>query len=962
MPQKLAFTVACCSGEDPDFPASELLFHSHDSKGWCTPRFSQYPQDLTLRLEAPARLAQIQLLSHEFKIAAKVELLVGTFDGATGAAAGLAAPGAPLPPASADPAKAAWRRLGFLSFDTNEKSSYSARELKSVALNGTPAHLLRLVFHRCHANAANIYGQVSLVAISILGDPLVPAPLSPITNTGGPGYGPQPQLASPVPLALGMGGMPAPQPQPPYLQLAGQQPYLQPPALGPQQQQQQYAQPAAVSQQQFAVPAAGLQPGLDAAPSAPLGAPPTKEESAAALAAEIGVDVLTAQRIQDLTLQKQQAVEREDYDEAKRLKVAVDRLRAAGGAIAELEARKRAAVEEEDYDLAKQLKLEVDRMRAAAYASALDGNGGGLQAPLSQPASRRASVVASAASPAGAGRPSGDGAAAQPGSEALPAAADFASPAAQRQAAAPSPSGRLDWHSYDERPAQAKGAYSFQHADETSLPTTHRSSGQQGPRALQSRGGGSDAGPAPPGFPADLPPPDAFSAADAKDAGPLVDLVGEYLARCAYSKAWQLREAALARVAADLEGGTLSLTGRSDALKALSRGLLLRCLKDKVPAVVSAALRTLRALAAAAADGASPRDLQSALSDLLPVLVEKAADLNQRTREQTTEALVALSGVPAAGLAGSTGAFLRAVKPNTAWKVVLGRLQLVSALLPVLGIAGRAGEGFSPEAVMDFANPALSNSSAEVRSAAVALLLQLAQAAGPSVQRMLPADLNAKVREQIQQGLLNGPAAAVAAPAAAPAPAKAAAPPRGAAPAAASAVRQPAGGKQPQQAAPAAAAAAPAPSPHQPAGGAAAAAAAPTLQQQQQQPLAPPGPDADPAPYEAEVRAREAQLGPAHPDVAEAICNLAILHNQRGNIAAALPLYERALAIWEAASGPDSPDVAHTLTDIAVIHLEQGRDDIGRPLLERALRIQEAHLGPDHPDVMAIRDVLDEEA
>jgi centrosomal protein CEP104 len=44
---------------------------------------------------------------------------------------------------------------------------------------------------------------------------------------------------------------------------------------------------------------------------------------------------------------------------------------------------------------------------------------------------------------------------------------------------------------------------------------------------------------------------------------------------------------------------------------------------------------------------------------------------------------------------------------------------------------------------------------------------------------------------------------------------------------------------------------------------------------------------------------------------------------QRGNIGAALPLYERALAIWEAASGADSPDVAHTLTDIAVIHLEQ---------------------------------------
>ena len=46
---------------------------------------------------------------------------------------------------------------------------------------------------------------------------------------------------------------------------------------------------------------------------------------------------------------------------------------------------------------------------------------------------------------------------------------------------------------------------------------------------------------------------------------------------------------------------------------------------------------------------------------------------------------------------------------------------------------------------------------------------------------------------------------------------------------------------------------------------------------------------------------------------------------QRGDTSAALPLYERALAIWEAAGGPHSPDVAHTLTDIAVIHLEAVR-------------------------------------
>lgn len=217
--------------------------------------------------------------------------------------------------------------------------------------------------------------QASLVALSLLGEPLAPAPLSPITNTVPTAYG-----------APGMPGMPLPgmlHPQPPA--------YMQPPAAG--------LQPQHMQQQQQPVP--------------PLA--PNPAEAAAALAAELGVDSVTAQRIAELQAQKeqvgwgpaaaaaalphavcawvrpqldsafsscahplpacncatvcppasprQQAVQREDYDEAKRLKGCVDRLKAAGGAIAGLEARKRAAVEAEDYDLAKQLKLQVDRMR-----------------------------------------------------------------------------------------------------------------------------------------------------------------------------------------------------------------------------------------------------------------------------------------------------------------------------------------------------------------------------------------------------------------------------------------------------------------------------------------------------------------------------------------------------------------------------------------------------------------------
>jgi centrosomal protein CEP104 len=502
-----------------------------------------------------------------------------------------------------------------------------------------------------------------------------------------------------------------------------------------------------------------------------------------------------------------------------------------------------------------------------------------------------------------------------------------------------------DWNPHDERPAQAKGAYSFHDADQASLPPSNRrASGAEEPaasaRAARAPAAASDAGPAPPGFPADLPAPEALSAADAKNAAPLGELVGDYLSRCLYSRTWQLREAALARLAKDLEAGKVEALGSSSGacsaahcaaatcaaaclpscvrgprrwfaaepllqcsrhpLKSFScpadgvrviAGAVLRALKDKVAAVYGAALAALRALVAAQASSCPPRELQAALAELLPVLAEKAAELNQRTREQAVETLLALATVPEAGLRSATATFLRAPKPGTAWKAVLGRwelfeldttclrlqchaagdcrlhsqahscsalrtcrLQLVSALLPVVGIAPEgSSEGFALAPLMAFVGQALSNSSAEVRAAAIALTVRVAQLAGPAVQRLLPADLNPKVKEQIEQGMLSSASSPAPPKPAAPAPAKT---PPSKQQAAASGGK-PAAQRQQQAAAP-----------------------SPPVQQQQQQQPSPAETDDEAARYEAEVRAREARLGPSHPDVAEAVCNLAILYNQ----------------------------------------------------------------------------------
>jgi tetratricopeptide (TPR) repeat protein len=67
------------------------------------------------------------------------------------------------------------------------------------------------------------------------------------------------------------------------------------------------------------------------------------------------------------------------------------------------------------------------------------------------------------------------------------------------------------------------------------------------------------------------------------------------------------------------------------------------------------------------------------------------------------------------------------------------------------------------------------------------------------------------------------------------------------------------------------------------------------------------------------------------------------------DLAAARPLYERALAICERVLGPGHPHTAGSLNNLASLLQAQGDLAAARPLYERALAICERALGPEHP-------------
>jgi serine/threonine protein kinase/tetratricopeptide (TPR) repeat protein len=72
--------------------------------------------------------------------------------------------------------------------------------------------------------------------------------------------------------------------------------------------------------------------------------------------------------------------------------------------------------------------------------------------------------------------------------------------------------------------------------------------------------------------------------------------------------------------------------------------------------------------------------------------------------------------------------------------------------------------------------------------------------------------------------------------------------------------------------------------------------------------------------------------------------------DQRGESAAALADFARALAICEAHLSADHPDVAAILANMAIIEANGGQVRVAREHYERALAIQHRVLGEDHPD------------
>ena len=146
------------SSEEQEYPASNLDFPSSDEGSsdnfWLSSPGQKYPQSLIIGLEDLFMLSQIQILSHETRITSRIDIL--THDKS-----------ALECNSSVDDVK--FKKLGHITLDQNERTSWQSREMKAVMVN-VACRMIKLILHDPNPNKFNPTSQVGIVSVAVIGE------------------------------------------------------------------------------------------------------------------------------------------------------------------------------------------------------------------------------------------------------------------------------------------------------------------------------------------------------------------------------------------------------------------------------------------------------------------------------------------------------------------------------------------------------------------------------------------------------------------------------------------------------------------------------------------------------------------------------------------------------------------------------------------------------------------------
>ncbi|CAE7214892.1 CEP104 [Symbiodinium pilosum] len=224
----------------------------------------------------------------------------------------------------------------------------------------------------------------------------------------------------------------------------------------------------------------------------------------------------------------------------------------------------------------------------------------------------------------------------------------------------------------------------------------------------------------------DLSQPEPLNSSFLKEAEPLIELFGEYLTNCVYSKAWSLRDAALQKLTLDLNGEQSENQSKDQSRLAGYVVVLKRMVPDKNVQVFLAAAALLHTVCQELLGRSGPRRAEAhvALDPLMPLLVDRLGDSNARVDKAARDAhLCDLMRCATVGATFTAQYLLRPPKKKSVNpRVYISRMQLLTSMVTEAGIQPESKEGLPLDPTVQLAMDWFSNANADVRESAVKLV------------------------------------------------------------------------------------------------------------------------------------------------------------------------------------------------------------------------------------------------
>ncbi|XP_037628154.1 centrosomal protein of 104 kDa isoform X2 [Sebastes umbrosus] len=472
------------------------------------------------------------------------------------------------------------------------------------------------------------------------------------------------------------------------------------------------------------------------------------------LAFDMYQDPEVAHIIRVLDQKKQDMVRQEKYEQAKNLKQAVADLQKVGERLARYDVEKRCAIEKEDYDLAKKKKELMEEYRRSVYQQLEVHNLLDMtvitRTADSSPAQDPPSLLPS------------------PGHRSVPTKplmstdtfrkgkktnapqnqqsdAEAVVPKLSSQADTPcTPAAvpKIDVTSvpYDEKPLPT-----LQRKDRPveAIPSPAEQHSPQ-PDAQQT-----------PDSPEMSGEPEPLTEKAQREAGLPIEVYGESLVAGAYSKTWSYREDALLNTYKKLL--ELSPTTPKEELRNMIRAavfLVKKSLLDKVSSVFHASLKLLRLLLSKLIPGLGRAEVTHCMDQTWPNLLARTGDSASRLRGTATafiQEIAVLKDVRTLQVIPSE--LVKPLKSNFPSRLARSRAELLEKLLADLGTGN---SGFTLDNVMTFCTAALQHNASAVRELAVRLILSMYQQHRAAVLRYLPPNDAAARKNFLLKTLFDG--------------------------------------------------------------------------------------------------------------------------------------------------------------------------------------------------------------